>query len=636
MAYAFLKDDWKDEGPLEGFGTPAGQNAQRKQVKPKKQKDFWTDQISTGLGIAGGIGGGILGTFAAPVAGTAAGAVAGSAGGSALGEFLENAITGERDKSKNVVQEGVLGGVFALPPLKAAKVGMSLAKGGGRAGAEQALIGGAKQQATRGLTERTGQNLIGDAWGIRSGVKLFGKPVTPQKANELQKFVTGTVGVPKTANADQVFERVVNLQNDTGTAIKSAIKSSTLDPKNIDGLTSTLSGKFSKVIGANAADNPIALDILTQVKTAKSPSELWDVRRRIDDTLINFGRNPQAGAPGTEQLARIARTEINNTLNKSAPGIAGLNKTYSRASDVAELVAGASKTPMGIKLPGFLGSVGGRTIQSGRAALGQGLDSIRGGASEGLNITKGAPTVNKQLGLTIPRLGARQAIGQNLFGNPGSKAPSLDEALMQQQGEFDPNAVDPNAYDPNAEAEVPAEQSPYTRENMMADIQRDPENADKYIEYFASLDEIFNPVTKEPKALSTAAAKDISNAQTGLDAVSLIEQQLGNDPGLQQRGGISGAFNPLGLVSGALGTGEYENARGQARDVIARIRTGAALTNDEAKAFDRFLPQPGDSSSTVKQKLAFLRNQFQTVADRSNTGATLESAVMGASPQGQY
>lgn len=633
--YSFLKDDWQDEGELQ-FGTPASQNAQRKQVKPKKQKDFWTDQISTGLGIAGGIGGGILGTLAAPVAGTAAGAVAGSAGGSALGEFIENAITGEKDKSKNVVQEGVLGGVFALPPLKAARAGMALAKGAGKEGVSQALIGGAKQQATRGLAERTGNNLLGDAWGIQAGTKLFGKPVTPQKANNLQKFVTGTVGVPKTANADQVFERVVNVQNDTGAAIKSAIKSSTLDPKNIDTLTSSLSGKFSKVIGANAADNPIALDILTQIKTAKSPSELWDVRRRIDDTLINFGRNPQAGAPGTEQLARIARTEINNTLNKSAPGIAALNKTYSQASDVAELVAGASRTPKGLKLPGFLGSVGGRTIQSGRAALGQGIGSIRGGAGDGLSIA-GNGSVNKQLGLTVPRLGARQAIGQNLFGNPGSKAPSLDEALMQQQGEFDPNAVDPNAYGSSVEAEVPTEQSPYSRENLMADIQRDPENADKYIQYYASLDEIFNPPQVAQKPLSTAAAKDISNAQTGLDAVDLIEQQLGNDPGIQQRGGISGAFNPFGLVSGALGTGEYENARGQARDVIARIRTGAALTNDEAKAFDKFLPQPGDSAATVQQKLSFLRNQFQTVADRSNTGATLESAVMGAqSPYGSY
>lgn len=85
---------------------------ERAQEAQKPKKSFWTDQISTALGTLGAIGG----TLVAPVAGTAAGGAAGAA----LGEFIENKLTGE-DWKKNLLKEGVLGGVLSAGPIRLAK-----------------------------------------------------------------------------------------------------------------------------------------------------------------------------------------------------------------------------------------------------------------------------------------------------------------------------------------------------------------------------------------------------------------------------------------------------------------------------------------------------------------------------------
>lgn len=106
-----------------------------------QQKNWLVDQISTVGGIGGGILGALLGTAAGPV-GTVAGGAGGSALGSGAGEFLENLLTGEKDVTKNVGQEALLGGVFGAGPIRAGNVlyqgGKALAQGAGKQGAKEA------------------------------------------------------------------------------------------------------------------------------------------------------------------------------------------------------------------------------------------------------------------------------------------------------------------------------------------------------------------------------------------------------------------------------------------------------------------------------------------------------------------
>lgn len=618
-------DDLNNEAAAGGFSQSpnAFSVASSQGKKPvKKKKDFFTDQISTGGGIGGALGGAAAGAALGSVVpglgtiiGGLAGGVLGGALGSGGGELAENIITNEDDKFKNVGQEALLGGIFSAPPLRAARGLTQVAKGAGKAGFEQAFTGATKS-GVKGATQRASESALGGAWGIRPGVKSTGKIITPQNVTELQSFVQKNIGVPKTASAEMVFERAVNFQKETGDAISAAVRAIPAEKVNTALLAKSVNNRFSKLLGVDPSSNQVAKDIITQLGSAKTPEELWNLRKSIDNELISWGRNPASAVPGAEQAARAAREEISKFLTNAAPEIKGLNRQYGNVVDVINLTADATRSPKGFKVPGFTQTVGGATAQRLKAGAGSAVGGLTPNAVPAL-----PGSVRSSTGGIVPTT-LRQGIGQNVFG--GEQAPALDDALLSQSqpmgGGLDQLA--PQISQPH--------QTPYSQENLMFDLQRDPANAQDYIAYYQSLQEVFGQGAQKP--LSSAATKDVSNANVGLTALDQIEGILAQDPNVQQRGGISGTFNPFGLVSGALGTGEYENARAQARDVIARIRTGAALTNDEAKAFDKFLPQPGDSQSTVQQKLAILRQQFQAVAGQGG-GNSLEDALLA---QGGY
>lgn len=132
------------------------------------------------------------------------------------------------------------------------------------------------------------------------------------------------------------------------------------------------------------------------------------------------------------------------------------------------------------------------------------------------------------------------------------------------------------------------------------------------------------------KPLSAEASKVISNAQSGLDSLNVLESAISSDPGILGRSAISGTVNPFGITGNLLGTGQFETAKQNVIDVIARLRTGAAITNDEAGRFAKLIPQPADNPAVVQQKLQMLRNQFQQVANRTGSAGTDASGLVAA------
>ena len=143
----------------------AQQELARKSPKRPKQNDkgFWTDQISTGGGIAGALGGAAAGAAAGsvvPVFGTAVGgllgAILGGAAGSGGGEIAENFITDEEDKFKNVGSEALIGGATSVP----ITAGLKLLRAG--------------TKATTGLGKKSAGDLVQEA-GVQSiGRKQLG------------------------------------------------------------------------------------------------------------------------------------------------------------------------------------------------------------------------------------------------------------------------------------------------------------------------------------------------------------------------------------------------------------------------------------------------------------------------------
>lgn len=579
------------------------QNQARQQTaKPKKRRNFWLDQISTLTGTIGGIGGGVLGAAAGGV-GAVPGAAAGGAAGAGLGEWIENLIDKDTGDWGNVAQEAVLGGVFAGGPIKLGKMGVQAgAKALGKKAAEEAAEG-----VTRSAGQRATQNLLGNAWNIKSGAKIGTKVLRPKEASELQNFIINNVGVPKTASADMVFENVARYSDETGKAISSAFKANPKPVNTLD-LTKKLSNRFSKLLGVDGTDKT-AQSIVKRVNEVRSPEDLWKLAKQIDDDLINFRRNPMSAEPNVERVASAAREEIRSALGKLAPETKALNKSYSLARQAEELVAPAANKPRGLNI--FNNRVGGGVAQRGQAALGQ--------LGSGVSNMASKPVTTGPKGIFT------RQVGQNLLIPRSQQTPDPESELGNDSfSQFDsPTSLD------QAITEEPQEQSPYSRENMLADMQRDPANADKYIAMYEAMQEIFG-APQAPK-LNNTAVQSISDLETGLTNLDSLEQSLLS----------SGANQPV--IGSALSQIPF-NTEGKTlraeidrvKQVIGKALEGGVLRKEDEEKYARILPTINDTDEVARRKIAALRGDLQNKLRTFYTnsinygggGGSIEEALM--------
>jgi len=589
---ALLEQGYQQQQSTRQASTPA----------PKKKRNFWVDQISTATGTIGGIAGGILGAAGGAGIGAVPGAAIGGAAGGGIGEAIENLIDPQGGNWGNVAKEAAVSGLFAGGPLNLGKAGLRV---GAKVLGREAAEAGAKA-ATRTVAERTSQSLLGKAWGIRTGAKAGAEELTPQAASKLQSFVLKEVGVPKTASADVVAERLVNFKDLAGKNIDDIIKVSdrAITPQEAAKLSQGFTTKISKIAGLDPT-NPTTQTLLNQAGEAKTLGDLIGFRRNLDEA-INFSRKSATPDPVTERVARAIRGEIDATTSKLIPGLKNANTQYSRAAQALDFVLPAAKSPQGIKLPGFLGSVGGEAAQSGRAAAGRIAGAVPTLGKTAGKVAQSGFTAKNALGV-----GVRQA-GRQLFNGQAPEEQmtpeqSLEEALMAQ-----------------GDVAAPQDQPPeiYPLENLRADIQRDPKNAQEYLKYYASLQEVFGPVEQKP--MGAEAQKRALTSQSGLRSIQTLEDTLARDPGAFQRQALP---NPLGITGRLTGTTDVRAATDNVVDVLGRLRSGAAITDAEAKRFARLLPQPGDNPQSAARKIANVRAELESFMTPVSTGG-LEDMLM--------
>jgi hypothetical protein len=168
-------------------------------------------------------------------------------------------------------------------------------------------------------------------------------------------------------------------------------------------------------------------------------------------------------------------------------------------------------------------------------------------------------------------------------------------------------------------------EDPYPRENLMYDIQRDPENASDYIKYYKQMQEIFGPAA-QPK-MNAAQQQRALTSESGLRSLDVLDDIAANDPGAFARSALP---NPFGLTARLTGTTDIRAATDNVVDVIARLRSGAAITDDEARRFSRQLPQAGDTPQAAMRKLQNVRAELESFANPGYAGGdySLEDILM--------
>lgn len=170
----------------------------------------------------------------------------------------------------------------------------------------------------------------------------------------------------------------------------------------------------------------------------------------------------------------------------------------------------------------------------------------------------------------------------------------------------------------------------------MADIQRDPENADKYVEYYGMLQEVYAPPDQGTE-LTSSQQKTAVTSQNALNDIGVVEEFLNS--GNINKGLVP--FNENALVGNALGLNKLNAALFNIGDVILRSRTGAAAPKEEIEKFVAgYLPRAGEDPQTQRYKLNRAYQELQGMINPpaalggGRASAGLEEALMEAQASG--
>lgn len=111
------------------------------------------------------------------------------------------------------------------------------------------------------------------------------------------------------------------------------------------------------------------------------------------------------------------------------------------------------------------------------------------------------------------------------------------------------------------------------------------------------------------KPLSAEASKVLTNAQSGLSSLGELESLFTKGAGVRFLARL-----PFGL--GNPDAQQYQNATRNIYDVIARLRTGAAITKSEEDLYRKFVPGATDTPESARQKIERLRQIFTSLSTR--------------------
>jgi len=680
---------WQDRGPISLGGRP-GDNVNNplaqvsqslKSTRPSSQpkKGFWTDQLSTGGGIAGSLagaaGGAAIGSVV-PVVGTAIGgllgAILGGSAGSGAGELAENVITGEKDVLKNVGQEALLGGAFAAPPIRAARA---------IGGAGKALVTGAGGQAARtaaetaltrpGLLSRTigqsGQRLAGvtDDLAVKqfrlspSQTSNFKKKFGEDAGKTINRYGFATADDISVKGINPLQEQFTQLTQNIGqvsrddvarafdTKIATLKKSAVQDNKNLANALESQKQTVLQQFGQNAVVDGTTLNAI----------------RREFDSLVNYTQ--QAANPARYNVNKRSADAIREVLQKSDPTgtLKNVGQELSKLRQLQDIALKQDELGRGslpANLTGLLGAgvAGGATAnpigaaagfaatkainsQAGRRALNQGAESLSSRLSQ-----LGQGTVNT---MSLPRVAGRQ-FGADLVSTgfdalQGEGQPTLGNINQSSLGISNPMATN-TAQSMNVPMAAnmgqsytnqPQNASPYGRDNLLYDIQRDPANADQYINYYQTLEQVFGASAIEQPELSQSNQSALASADNAENTLNQLEDLFNSAGGGSGR--VGGFIQNIAGSAGFDKNASVYNSLSQAsvtQIAKALAGSGAGTVSDaDARVIIQALPTLQDSPEEAQAKFNALRQRLNAAREnvmfygQGGTAPTsLEQALM--------
>lgn len=644
------------------------------QTKKKKggRGGTLTSLISEGGAIGGGAAGAAIGSGILPGIGTLVGGALGAGLGAFGGRVAENQVRDDRLGIGDAAKEAGFSAVLGGGPVRVLKTVGGAAKGvRGGAKLEDALIE-AGNKAVNGSARGAVGNKLTQA---SNDLVLKGFRLTPtQITNFKNKFGEDPSQVIKKykltgKDSDAIRQGVIEpLQGEFDTI---ASKIPAIPTKSIQ---EAFKSKYNKLINSAVEDNKAvgqqlkqqADAIVKKYGTEVDGTEIAALRREFDSLVSYADKTANPARYGVNKRAADAlRTVLQDTADKvgltSTTGSTfkevgrELNKLRQLTDNISKQEGlGRGSLPLGITqlLGGAVGGgIGGPAAAIGGAVAVNALNSnasrkaiAKGAENVGQRLTGRASRTNPySVGSLTGRI-APVAGASAVLRAPGESQPSLENSVINTMTATTTNPstnaanmgglsqIDENLSTPN---------SPFAPQNLESAIAQifanggTLEDASKFASLAQAIQKMQESGQVKQKPMSAEAAKVTSNAELGLRALDDLETTIAQDPNALRNSVIPGRGVAGGILGRALGTQELDAARQQVVDVIARLRTGAAITNDEAARFTQFLPVAADTPDVQAQKLNYLRQQFADILGRtggSSIPGTLEDALMSAQP----
>lgn len=357
---------------------------------------------------------------------------------------------------------------------------------------------------------------------------------------------------------------------------------------------------------------------------AKDTKGLNDFIKNMDKE-INYGRNAAAPDPLKERIAQAYRDAADKKLVELAPAAKAAKAEWANLHTGEKILTqnkniegqGLDVFKIGSTISGGRG-LGGGVFQATKEAVGKGL--------EGVGSAKAVPAYSRGLvkqlatrAVAAPVTSSLNAPDQAQLDQAAASAPPTDPSQVLNY--HDPNAVlnaQPTPEDQTAQIKNGLQQAA-----LKALADGDTKGLANIESVIGVLDKLGVTSSAASKPLNATQQQQASNAQSGLQSINDLSTLIKGNRGLVNKSGIPGQGSIIGgFESNLLGTGEYNTAASNIKDVISRLRSGAALTSQEEKRYTNLIPKAGDNDSTITYKLSALQDLFAKFAAPQSTGGS--------------
>jgi len=615
-----LYEDWARE---KGIDTRAPAPTE----KPKKKGFSLASLLPTGGGIggalAGAAGGAAIGSVV-PVIGTGigglVGAILGGAGGSAAGKVGQNALEGEKDLSRGVAGEALLGGVTSTPitaGFKVAKGGLQLARGTTDAAKLSLAEAGQKSipRMSTGLQEKAAadvaakKGLVPDATGgLVDRVRSTGL--------DLKRGVAGTT---------KVADNFTQEKDLVDTLTRNGLKGSAANQyKNVDGAITKLSNEIDTKLSTvkKTADRNATLTTLKQrvidsvpddstftreldrslSRIAKSgdgvitAKELFTLKKDLGKRLgTSFKKIDRGGSlTAKEEVDMALWRNLDEEITKIAPEVKRMTLDQSKLMSVRPGLQKSSEKTMGVPLLGIKSQALERASQKTKDFTGDMMTSVPEVAAAPSRAGQGL------LGAVMREslVGTRPGITDEPTPEDPALDPSLDPASAGLEAPVDSSLLG-DGKDQTAQVQEGLQKAALAA--LASGDSKGLENIIKVAGLLESMNATAKPKKKTEAQVAREEAYGISQ-----DALSTL-----NEGGVAT-GPLAGALEDFKGIfnAGDQKSVDFNRKIGALRSAIVKARGGSAVTDTELKLIDEFVPKKGDSDQMIRSKLDYIARTF--------------------------